>query len=112
MRRFFSNEIRDAVDNYYYHNPDTLMPLLMLALAAKGKLSISVGTNKPDAFACVLSPIEIINYDWFSNNGKYVYHIVHIASIISAVKCVDVLTNTIILIENTSIDTYTYNKCC
>ena len=68
MRRFFSSKIRDAVDNYYYQNPDTLMPLLMLALAAKGKLSISVGTNKPDAFACVLSPKEIINYDWVSYN--------------------------------------------
>lgn len=68
IRRYFSNKIRDAVDNYYYHNPDTLMPLLMLALAAKGKLSISVGTNKPDAFACVLSPKEIINYDWVSYN--------------------------------------------
>lgn len=25
IRRYFSNKIRDAVDNYYYHNPDTLM---------------------------------------------------------------------------------------
>ena len=37
IRRFFSNEIRDAVDNYYHYNPDTLMPLLMVALAGVWK---------------------------------------------------------------------------
>jgi len=44
--------------------------------------------------------------------GKYVYHKVYVASVISAVKCADALTNTIILIEKASFVTYTYNKWC
>lgn len=60
----FSNVLHDAVENYYHYNPDTLMPLMMVALAANGKLSIAVGSSKPETAACVLTPKEIIDYDW------------------------------------------------
>lgn len=65
-RKDFSNRLYDAVENYYHYNPDTLMPLMMVALATNGKLKISAGTNRPENAACVLSPQEIIDYDWVS----------------------------------------------
>ena len=43
-KKDFSNRLHDAVENYYHYNPDTLMPLMMLALAVNGKLKI---TAKP-----------------------------------------------------------------
>ena len=60
----FSSRLHDAVENYYHYNPDTLMPLMMVALAVNGKLRIAVGTSIPENAACVLTPQEIINYDW------------------------------------------------
>ena len=60
----FSRKLHDAVENYYHYNPDTLMPLMMVALAAKEKLRITVGTSIPEITACVLSPNEIIDFDW------------------------------------------------
>lgn len=50
------NVLHDAVENYYHYNPDTLMPLMMVALAAKSKLHIVTGSTKPEAVACVLTP--------------------------------------------------------
>lgn len=58
------NVLHDAVENYYHYNPDTLMPLMMVALAAKSKLRIVTGSTKPEAVACVLTPQEIIEFDW------------------------------------------------
>ena len=63
-KKNFPSKLHDAVENYYHYNPDTLMPLMMVALAANGKLRIAVGTSFPENPACVLSPKEIINYDW------------------------------------------------
>jgi hypothetical protein len=63
-KKNFPSKLHDAVENYYHYNPDTLMPLMMVALAANGKLRIAVGTSIPENPACVLSPKEIINYDW------------------------------------------------
>ena len=54
----------DAVENYYHFNPDTLMPLMMLALAVNGKLKITEGTHYPEIVACVLKPKEIVAYEW------------------------------------------------
>ncbi len=64
MAKNYPNVLHDAVVNYYHYNPDTLMPLMMIALAAKGKLRIAVGTSIPETTACVLSPKEIIDFDW------------------------------------------------
>ena len=63
-KKDFSNRLHDAVENYYHYNPDTLMPLMMVALAANGKLRIVAGTSIPENAACVLTPQEIIDYDW------------------------------------------------
>jgi len=63
-KKDFSSRLHDAVDNYYHYNPDTLMPLMMVALAVNGKLRIAVGTSIPENAACVLTPQEIIDYDW------------------------------------------------
>ena len=63
-KKDFTSRLHDAVENYYHYNPDTLMPLMMVALAANGKLRIAAGTSVPENAACVLTPQEIINYDW------------------------------------------------
>ena len=63
-KKDFSSRLHDAVENYYHYNPDTLMPLMMVALAANGKLRIATGTSIPENAACVLIPQEIIGYDW------------------------------------------------
>ena len=62
--------IKDVVDNYYQYNPDTLMPLLMMALALKGNLKITEGYAAPEISACILSPNEIKDYDWVKLNGQ------------------------------------------
>ena len=62
--------IKDAVDNYYQYNPDTLKPLLMMALALKGNLKIVEGNDTPEISACTLSPNEIKEYDWVKLNGQ------------------------------------------
>ena len=63
-KKEFSSRLFDAVENYYHYNPDTLMPLMMVALAANGKLRIATGNSKPEIAACVLNPKEIIEYEW------------------------------------------------
>ena len=63
-KNVISDVLYDAVENYYHYNPNLLMPLMMVALAANGKLSISVGTRSPEISACELYPEEIIRYDW------------------------------------------------
>lgn len=63
-KKDFSSRLHDAVENYYHYNPDTLLPLMMVALAANGKLRIAAGTSIPENAACVLTPQEIINFDW------------------------------------------------
>ena len=62
--------IKDVIDNYYQYNPDTLMPLLMMALALKGNLKITEGNATPEVSACTLSPNEIKEYDWVKLNGQ------------------------------------------
>lgn len=64
----FSSKLYDAVNNYYQYNPDTLMPLLMLALAAQNKLQISMSSNNGHAIVCSLKPLEIIDYEWVRLN--------------------------------------------
>lgn len=54
----------DSIENYYQYNPDTLMPLLMLALAAQGKLSISYKQHRNACLVCSLSTKEICHYEW------------------------------------------------
>ena len=58
----FSRRLHDSVENYYNYNPDTLMPLLMVALAAHGKLSISDQEN--GIVFCSIDLNEVMNYEW------------------------------------------------
>ena len=60
----YSDTLHDAVENYYQYNPDTLMPLLMVALAAKGELNITSEPNSKKQQFCSLELDEIIKYDW------------------------------------------------
>lgn len=60
----FSSRLHDAVENYYQYNPDTLMPLLMLALAAQDKIKLNTKHNDSAHVFCEVSLSEIINYDW------------------------------------------------
>ena len=57
-----------AIDDYYEYNPSTLMPLLMLALTAQGKLEVG-NESKPGAtvFATVNIP-EVEQYEWVKLN--------------------------------------------
>lgn len=60
----FSSRLHDAVENYYQYNPDTLMPLLMLALAAQDKIKLNTKHDDSAHVFCKVSLNEIINYDW------------------------------------------------
>lgn len=66
----FSCRLHDAIENYYQYNPDTLMPLLMLALATRGHLIITTKEKKGAYLACSLHLDEIKNYDWVQLNEK------------------------------------------
>lgn len=58
----FSRRLYDSVENYYNYKPDTLMPLMMVALAAHGKLSISDQEN--GIVFCSIDLNEVMNYEW------------------------------------------------
>lgn len=60
----YGSRLHDAVENYYQYNPDTLMPLLMLALAAQDKIKLVTKHNDSAYVFCKVSLNEIINYDW------------------------------------------------
>ena len=61
---YSGDKLYDAVGNYYKYNPDTLMPLLMLALAMKGKLQISTNHNDNAVALFEINPQEVAKYDW------------------------------------------------
>ena len=58
----FDKKIHDSIENYYNYKPDTLMPLLMVALAAQGKLSVSDQEN--GVVFCSIDLNEVMNYEW------------------------------------------------
>ena len=60
----YSRNLHDAVENYYQYNPDTLMPLMMLAMAAQEKLQVGNGAEKNGKVFCCLKTEEIQKYDW------------------------------------------------
>lgn len=64
MTQNFNDKLVDAVENYYRYNPDTLMPLLMIALAAQGKLQSSTKYNNNAVVLCEIKPQEVAAYDW------------------------------------------------
>ena len=60
----YSRNLHDAVENYYQYNPDTLMPLMMLAMAAQEKLQVGNGAEKNGKVFCCLKTEEIQKYNW------------------------------------------------
>ena len=66
----FISRLHDSIENYYLYNPNTLMPLLMLALASKGELKITERQQKAKLVACSLNVNEIRDYDWVKFNDE------------------------------------------
>ena len=64
----FYEKLNDAIDNYYSYNPDTLMPLLMTALATQGKLQLGYSHSEGTTVLCEINPKEVINYEWVQLN--------------------------------------------
>ena len=64
VNKSFSGRLHDAVENYYQYNPSTLMPLIMVALAVQGKLTVSAKLKKGNVAFCSISPTKIEKYDW------------------------------------------------
>lgn len=61
--------MRESINDYYQYNPDTLLPLLMLALAAQGKLSLENDPAEGTVFAS-LDIDEVMGYDWVKLNPE------------------------------------------
>jgi len=62
-----SESLLKSIDDYYQYNPDTLMPLLMLALAAQGKLSVENNIKEGTVFASI-NIDEVWEFDWVKLN--------------------------------------------
>lgn len=59
--------LRNSINDYYQYNPDTLMPLLMLALATQGKLFIETDPDCGTVFASI-NIDEVTAYEWVKLN--------------------------------------------
>ena len=60
----YSARLYAAVETYYSYNPDTLMPMLMVALAVQGKLNVVTNHSDRSVSLCELNLKEIVRYDW------------------------------------------------
>lgn len=65
-----SSKLLDAIGNYYRYNPDTLMPMLMAALAAEGNLKVGTTQTEGAEVLCKLDLNEILDYEWVQLNPK------------------------------------------
>ena len=61
-------EIEDVIDYYYSQNPDTLMPLLLVALAANGKMTIHSTERKIDEVYRSYDLVQLLTMDWVKQN--------------------------------------------
>ena len=61
--------LREAISNYYRYNPDTLMPLLMLSLAAQGKLSLECDPREETLIASLVID-RVMDYEWVRLNPE------------------------------------------
>lgn len=65
MKKIYEPDfLRDTVEFYYKYNPDTLMPLLMTALAVNGDLKVGTCCDPGATVFCSLDPGEVAQYDW------------------------------------------------
>ncbi len=60
--------LRNSVNDYYQFNPDTLMPLLMLALASQGKLQVGVSYQEGSTVFASIRIDEVKEYEWVKLN--------------------------------------------
>ena len=65
-----SSKLFEAVENYYTYNPETLMPMLMAALTANGKLKVGATRTEGTEVLCELELNEILNYEWVRLNPR------------------------------------------
>ena len=63
-QEFLSN----AIETYYQYNPDTLMPLLMLALAAQGRLEMGGAVKEGYTVFASINIAEVLEYEWVRLN--------------------------------------------
>lgn len=63
-QEFLSN----AIETYYQYNPDTLMPLLMLALAAQGRLDMGGAVKEGYTVFASINIAEVLEYEWVRLN--------------------------------------------
>ena len=61
--------ITNGIGIYYQYNPDTLMPLLMLTLAAHGKLAVKTRVENNETVFASINAFEALKYDWCRNNA-------------------------------------------
>ena len=62
--------LANAIDTYYQYNPDTLMPLLMLSLAAQGKLELASQVKKNHTVFAAIDIEEVMGYEWVKLNAQ------------------------------------------
>lgn len=56
-----ASQLEKYIQNYYYFNPDTLMPLLFLALASKDRLKVTENASPAPGAYCSYSLKEMGN---------------------------------------------------
>ena len=62
------NTIDNAIKFYYQHNPDTLMPLLLLTLAAQERLAVKTQVLEGETVFAAIDAAKVIDYDWCRYN--------------------------------------------
>ena len=60
--------LRNAAEDYYQYNPDTLMPLLMLSLAVNNRLEVKPSAGKDETTFVSMDIGEVMGYDWVKLN--------------------------------------------
>lgn len=60
----FVDQLHDAIDNYYHFNPDTLMPLLMVALRKNDNLRVVDRKSEGAVVLASISLPEVVKYEW------------------------------------------------
>lgn len=60
--------LHNIVEDYYQYNPDTLMPLFMLALAAQNRLAVKPSAGTEETTFASIDIKEVMGYDWVKLN--------------------------------------------
>ena len=65
-----ASQLEKYIQNYYYFNPDTLMPLLFLALASKDRLKVTENASPAPGAYCSYSLKEMGNQSWVKKDSE------------------------------------------